>query len=250
MRELKYPKYLEAGDVYGRLTVIGVDEESKIKDGKGVWPCNWGYLCLCECGNKAIVKKCNLCNGGSKSCGCLCKENIIKSNKAKRKTNPIEIDGDITRIFFFNTDNYAIVDTEDYDKVRDYCWHECPEGYARIRRGSNNIFLHKIIANTPVGKITDHINRDRSDNRKSNLRVCGTFENARNRGVSKRNISGHVGVHYHKVGKVWVASIRVNRKLLHIGQFKDIQDAIDARLKAEIKYFGEFAPSALGRRVG
>ena len=236
----KYPKYLERGDVYGRLTVIEVDEKSKVRDGKKVSPKNWKYKCLCECGTTAYVMKYNLCKGNSQSCGCINKEQLRARNK---KYNRTEIDGSITKIYFFNTDNYTTIDTEDYDKVKQHCWHECPEGYARICLDTNNVFLHKIIANTPENKVTDHINGNKLDNGKSNLRVCDTYENARNKGLSKRNTSGHAGVHFHKIGKVWVASIRVNWKLIHIGQFKNKQDAIDARLKAEIKYFGEFAPS-------
>ena len=88
----------------------------------------------------------------------------------------------------------------------------------------------------------DHINRIRNDDRFCNLRLATNQQNGSNCSLSKRNTSGHKGVMWYKRHNTWAASIRVNRKLIHLGYFKDIQNAIDARLKAEQQYFGEFAP--------
>jgi hypothetical protein len=92
----------------------------------------------------------------------------------------------------------------------------------------------------PAGMI-DHINGNRTDDRISNLRDCTNAENARNSKISKRNTSGVKGVAWHQGMGKWAASIRVDRKLLHLGYFVDIEDAARVRREAELTYFGDFA---------
>ena len=92
--------------------------------------------------------------------------------------------------------------------------------------------------------LVDHIDRDRANNRASNLRLATPAENARNCKLSKRNASGHKGVYWYKQLEKWTAQIRVNRKLLSLGYFAQKADAIAARLEAERVHFGEFAGAA------
>src|SRR5690606_16380357 len=89
--------------------------------------------------------------------------------------------------------------------------------------------------------IVDHENRQRADNRWENLRPATDQENARNAKLSKRNTSGIKGVMWYRRHSKWVASIRVDRKLLHLGYFPTIEEAAIARRAAELQYFGEFA---------
>lgn len=56
------------------------------------------------------------------------------------------------------------------------------------------------------------------------------------------NTSGVTGVSYNKKAKKWTATIKKDNLTIRLGQFLDKNDAIIKRLKAEIKYFGEFAP--------
>ena len=88
----------------------------------------------------------------------------------------------------------------------------------------------------------DHINRDKLDNRKMNLRLCSPTENSRNISIAKNNKSGVTGVEKMSNGK-WRARIMVDRKGIHLGSFKTLEEAKEARMKAEIKYFGEFSPN-------
>ena len=77
-----------------------------------------------------------------------------------------------------------------------YTWRVCKDGYAFRRKSGNRIFLHHIVMGEPLalGLVRDHINRNKLDNRLSNLRWVTVAENAQNRTVSVRNVTGFRGV--------------------------------------------------------
>lgn len=95
--------------------------------------------------------------------------------------------------------------------------------------------MHRLLNKTPEGFSTDHINRDKLDNRKCNLRSVTQSQNGFNRGLNKNNTSGHRGVYWYQ--NSWVAEIKVNFKKIHIGRFKDLVGAVSARKTAEEIYF-------------
>ena len=82
----------------------------------------------------------------------------------------------------------------------------------------------------------DHINRNKSDNRICNLRIVSSSENSRNSPITKRNKSGIVGVSWYQNREKWRATIMDENKQIHLGYFKEKNDAIKARKKAEAKY--------------
>lgn len=89
--------------------------------------------------------------------------------------------------------------------------------------------------------VCDHIYSDRKyDNRKQNLRITEQKYNAKNRMRASNNTSGKTGVSWSKRKNKWVAYIGVNNKHVYLGSYNNIQEAIDVRLKAEEKYFGEY----------
>ena len=81
----------------------------------------------------------------------------------------------------------AVVDEEEYPKLASMGrWHLSDNGYAvirnRVRSGEKKtIRMHRVVNNTPEHLITDHLNNNKLDNRKANLRACTHVENARNR---------------------------------------------------------------------
>lgn len=83
----------------------------------------------------------------------------------------------------------------------------------------------------------DHINRDRSDNRISNLRLASRVENGQNSNVQKNNKSGVTGVYWRSDRHAWRAEITVNKKKIILGSYQNKCDAINARSKAEEKFF-------------
>lgn len=92
----------------------------------------------------------------------------------------------------------------------------------------------------PVGDL-DHADRDRSNNRFKNLRPCSRSNNRMNSGVSVRNTSGVKGVRWNKFRNRWTAVITKNYKIMHVGHFKEFDDAVAARRDAELRLFGEFS---------
>ena len=84
----------------------------------------------------------------------------------------------------------------------------------------------------------DHINRNRSDNRISNLRDVSRKQNLQNSGKSSANTSGHTGVSWNKQNSKWQAVIMHNYKNIHLGCYNTIEEALSARKAGELKYWG------------
>ena len=83
----------------------------------------------------------------------------------------------------------------------------------------------------------DHINRNRLDNRKENLRFVTSTQNNINMGVCKINTSGYKGVNWDKRRQKWRARIKLHRKEIHLGYFETKEEAVNTRKAAEDKYF-------------
>jgi hypothetical protein len=92
----------------------------------------------------------------------------------------------------------------------------------------------------------DHIDRNRANDRWNNFRLVTRFQQMMNKTVSKLNTSGVTGVL--RCNNRWFATIRVNGKRIFLGSFLYYGDAVAARKKAEIEYYGEFGPVKHGGR--
>ena len=90
---------------------------------------------------------------------------------------------------------------------------------------SHRLIWMYVYGTWPKGQI-DHINRDKSDNRLSNLRDCSISENKQNSGLYKSNKTGFKGV-FNK-GSAYEAGIRVNGKRIYLGRFKTAELAYEA----------------------
>lgn len=120
-------------------------------------------------------------------------------------------------------------------------------GYVRISLKGKRYYAHHIVWLFENGQwptqLLDHINGNRSDNRIQNIREATHEENMRNRKISINNKSGVTGVCWITATKLWMASISLNAKPKHLGHFKKLEDAIEARKSAEARFYKEFAPS-------
>ena len=156
----------------------------------------------------------------------------------------------------------VLVDKEDYPRVKDFRWvlrgvwgsrayaqtniphpdggwYYPPNG--KRRRRQMRAQMHRLIMNVPNGMVTDHINHNGLDNRKSNLRVCTCSENNRNKRSQKGSTSIYKGVCRHKATGKWRARIKFEGKRMHIGYFTDEKEAARAYDAKAKELFGEYA---------
>lgn len=135
----------------------------------------------------------------------------------------------------------ALVDDSDFEWLNQWKWSYRAKYASRRQSGPRKphitIYMHRVINNTPHGFDTDHINRDRLDNRRINLRTATRSENNLNKGRRVDNLSGYTGVTWRKDARKWIAQLNINRKHIYLGRYESLEDALNARKSAERKYF-------------
>lgn len=139
----------------------------------------------------------------------------------------------------------ALVDDQDYDYLMQWKWRVTSNGYAVWGDGHEHLVLmHRDIAKRTYQRCearVDHIDRDRLNNQRHNLRLATQSENGANRGPNRNNTSGFKGVFLHRHTGLWRAEICKDRKRICLGYFTDKIEAAKAYNEAALKYFGEFA---------
>lgn len=115
------------------------------------------------------------------------------------------------------------------------------DGYVKVRFDNRLYMAHRIIWESVVGKIPegmqiDHINHNRSDNRLENLRLVTHIENGMNQSMRVRNKSGITGVSWNARDEKWISRISRDRKVINLGCFDSFDDAVSARINAEIEF--------------
>ena len=158
-------------------------------------------------------------------------------SRTKYSPNKYEFIGNICLIHLYDKEGTlsakAIIDVNKYKKVINRKWCLTKSGYVRSR---NNVFLHRVInGNPPDGQETDHINRNKLDNRKINLRFCSHLENKLNQEIRQNNTSGFKGVSWHKRTRKWRSEIRFNGKRHYLGLFTSKIEAAKAYNHAALK---------------
>lgn len=165
----------------------------------------------------------------------------------KKRDNDIFINVIENYAIMLINDNKVIIDIEDIEKIKEHHWYlngRDKHRYARSKRNGKIILLHRLIMNvlnedTKTMQI-DHINGNTLDNRKQNLRIVTPHQNALNKNKIDYGNNRHNGVHYLKRNKKWRAYITYNGKWIHLGVYDTEEEAINARIEAEKKYFKEY----------
>lgn len=141
---------------------------------------------------------------------------------------------------------YAVVDDEDA-VLAAVKWRLHNHGYA-CRSGEkpkSTILLHRVIAARMgldlEGKMVDHIDQDRLNNRRLNIRAATMAENQRNRSAQRNSSSGYKNIRWRERYKKWTTHITVNKKQIHIGHFSTLQEAVEAQAEAARRHHKEFA---------
>ena len=114
------------------------------------------------------------------------------------------------------------------------------KGYLTVYIDGKNYFLHRLAWMMEYGEFPkhtiDHINHNRKDNRIKNLRSVSYSKNNKNLSMRKSNNSGFTGVYWKKDRSKWIASITVDGVGISLGSYINIEDAINARKEANVKY--------------
>ncbi|WP_317818524.1 HNH endonuclease [Clostridium tetani] len=149
----------------------------------------------------------------------------------------------ITRDNRYRINGKYIIDIEDVPKVENIRRRPDSKGYAHNNSNKNKtIYMHRIIMDCNEGFV-DHINKNKYDNRKQNLRMVTSQENSFNSSKRKDNASGVVGVSYSKRLNKWRSRIVINYKEKHLPTSSSFDEAVKARLKGEALYFKTYSPN-------
>lgn len=134
----------------------------------------------------------------------------------------------------------AVIDVEDIEKCKPYKWTLRTDGYVATKKNYKHLKLHRFIADTPDGMHTDHIDRNRLNNRKLNLRVCTQQENNKNKGRYSNNKTGYTGVEVREYANrtVYLVVMAFEGKSYHIGSYDSLEEAVMYRKEAELKFYG------------
>lgn len=135
----------------------------------------------------------------------------------------------------------TLVDPDVYAWAKHFAWFCFRNGYVFTTTGGQAKTLHRILMGEPEGFDVDHVNRDRLDNRRANLRLATRSQNSANRLRSKApGASKYKGVRCGRYGN-WFAQITVAYRTLYLGTHPTEEDAARAYDAAARLHFGEFA---------
>lgn len=146
---------------------------------------------------------------------------------------------------------FTIVDDDKFEVLSKYKWHNS-DGYAcrgeymesykqRTQR------MHRQIMGLYIGDKTriDHINGDKLDNRKNNLRLCDQSQNAMNSKMRVDNKSGFKGVYFYKSRNKYRAMIGIDKKQLDLGYYETPEEAGYVYEQFALQLYPNFARSIL-----
>lgn len=156
------------------------------------------------------------------------------------RPRPAIPEGGNVRMIPLTDGSYAYVDAADYDWLNDWTWHH-EDGYAVRPDRGKDITMHRLIMQPPKDMVVDHINGNRSNNCRVNLRICTHSENNRNHGKRIDSSSPYKGIFYDKRTCRWGAKCQYKGERLRFGYFDTPIEAARAYDRKAVELFGPFA---------
>ena len=142
---------------------------------------------------------------------------------------------------------YILIDDEDFWVLEKYKFSINTQGYVITEIGNRKmntrkiLSLHRIIIQPKAYEIIDHINRNKLDNRKCNLRIANKSTNGMNRSCQSNSTTMVKGVSWSNQKNKYRIYCSVNGKQYHLGYAKSLTKALEIYKKKINKYHGEFA---------
>jgi len=168
------------GNRYGKMVIekyLGYRERSELNKRKDHF-----YLCRCDCGHTAVFPRAEIQRGKRKSCGDCTR--IVKEN-------------DYFRYYDINGNSFTF-DAMDLELVQSRRWLVNDNGYVIGERNGKRCRFTRFIFEPKARECVDHIDGNRANNRRSNLRVCTNSLNHGNQCLSSRSSTGYKGVSFIK----------------------------------------------------
>jgi hypothetical protein len=134
-----------------------------------------------------------------------------------------------------------LVSDEDYPLVSRHNWYVDSNGYARSSFGNVIVKLHKLIQSCQRGFIVDHINRNKLDNRRENLRAVNIQVSNQNRIRPNKHNVGFIGVKFNKHNNCYQCTVSHHSKSFWVGSSKDDESLAKLRDYVVWKLRGDYA---------
>lgn len=164
------------------------------------------------------------------------KKGLVFPYEHRHYTNEYNIQSDFVQVFCYDTHGKCkgsfLVDYLDFYKIKDAHWKFDKDGYPFSEKYGK---LHQYLMSTPKGHEVDHINRNKKDNRRSNLNIVNRTNNNYNQNMQKNNTSGLVGVRPHKGQNSWDVELRCEG-IRYRKTFPTKLEAAIYRRKLELEY--------------
>lgn len=152
----------------------------------------------------------------------------------------------VCNIFFIDGTSF-IIDSSDFQLVSKFTWFKSKRGYPvahfsrKSPQGHKTFPLHRYLFDFPQSSTIDHIDRNKMNNRRSNLRFCSQHQNSFNQSLRKTNSTGYIGVSENKTTGRFEAYIHFSGKKKYLGLYSTAEEAAVVRDKEAIRLFGKFA---------
>lgn len=132
---------------------------------------------------------------------------------------------------------YALISKSDKEIAEKIFWRKTEYGYARGKNPSTgkDVLLHKHITQTTKETVIDHINRNKLDCRRSNMRIADSQINSLNRNPPRNSLTGYKGVSFDVRSGKYKAYIKIDRKQFNLGLFDTPERAYQERMDFESK---------------
>lgn len=175
-------------------------------------------------------------------------EGVANTEKRLAETPRSIVAGKPVRLIPLKGNVVAIIDEADAKRVLAHKWHLTAQGYAAANTGPKATKkywrLHRFILEAPEDRQVDHINGNRLDNRRRNLRLTTASQNQQNRhGPQSNSRTGVLGVSWRASSGRYEVTLGVNGKRRFIGSFDNLQAAADASREARRQLLTHFAES-------